>query len=143
MTIQVAIANSIPMFRRALVLVSVVFLAGCMTVVSVRPEELESDLTKDILVIMRDGRTIKMEAGSYFVVRKGDRKVIRGKGEVFVNESRTESRRIEEDIPFEEVKSLETRERTIFYYSGPIVMGIVAFFLLIILLALGSGGMRT
>ena len=113
-------------------------MSGCISTEIVQPENLQSDATRDIVVRTRNGKTIRMLGGDYQITTVGEVHNLKGKGDLFLNEKHTKTKRFEGEIPLDDVSSIETREKTVFYYSVPILMGTVV--LLTILFAIAMGG---
>jgi hypothetical protein len=116
------------------------FLSACTSNVFVEPERLQADTTKDILVLTHDGRTIRFFGGDYQVVQIGDSEYLRGKGRLFLNENRSQAQQFQGEIPFAQIKSVEVTEKSVSYYTGPILFG--AAWLLIVLLMISMKGIQ-
>ena len=126
--------------RAQLVLIFLFPLSGCMSVEAIQPESLEKDATHDIVVSTQDTRTIRLRGGDYQIIRDGESKLLQGKGELFLNEKRTETKSIEVEIPLSEITSVETRDKTIFHPTGPIILGTAALALILIIGFILGGG---
>jgi hypothetical protein len=121
-------------------IVSSAFLGGCFNSEVVRPESLETDATHDIVVSTHDSRTIRLSGGDYHIVKVGENKLLRGKGELYLNERRTETKRLELEIPLSEITSIETRDKTFFHYIAPFIIGSAVVAVLLLALALQGKG---
>jgi len=127
--------------RVQIVLLVLLFqLSGCISIETIQPESLETDATHDIVVSTQDSRTIRLHSGDYQIIRDGESKLLRGKGELFLNEKRTETKPIEVEIPFSEITSIETRDKTIFHPTGPIILGTAGLALILIIGFILGGG---
>jgi len=115
-------------------------LNGCITFTTVRPEYLESDTTKDIVVYTFDGKTIRMLGGDYQILRGDDTLYLCGKGQLLSNEKFTDMKPFISKLLFKEIKNIETREKSIFYYTGPILFGTTMVFLIFVVIIYGGRG---
>jgi hypothetical protein len=117
-----------------------VLLGGCVTTNSIRPEDLEHDTSKEIFLKTRDGRTIRMFAGDYGLVDSSNVLILCGKGHLFLNPEKTDYARFQGTISLQEIVSIETREKTIFYYTGPIILGFSVLLVIVVMIILNGRG---
>ena len=100
--------------------------SGCISENVIHTDNLKSDQTKDITISTRDGTKFEMVGDKYAVVASGDTLFLRGRGHRYLSEDRIEPKSIEVSIPFDSILQIVTREKTVYYYSGPILFGVAA-----------------
>ena len=118
----------------ATVLFLIPFATSCVSTKVLGPDNLELVSSKDIVVSTYNGRVVRMLKGNYGIVTVGNTHHIRGKGVLFLNSQRTDTKPFSGDISFGEIKYVEVRKKSPFYYTGPILFGVAAG--LIVLVAL-------
>jgi hypothetical protein len=122
---------------------SLIFMSGCINREIVQPEKLASDSTKDVLIATSSRKSIRMYSHNYRIVRIDSSNYVDGKGTVIQENGQNVSIPFEGQISFSEIVQIETREKTIFYYSPYFIFaGAIAFvaFLLIFMNGHGFGG---
>lgn len=115
-------------------------LTSCITVEVIQPESLTNENSCDIVVSTKDGRMIKMFGGDYRVLQAEGLSVLQGTGRLFLNRPRTEFKRFDGRIPFNEIATIERIEKSIFYYTGPIILAGVLLFVALVLIAFQGRG---
>jgi hypothetical protein len=116
------------------------FACGCVNKEIVKPEYLVSDSTKDVLITTNSGKWILMYSNNYHIVRIDSAKYISGKGTLIKDISQSISSPFDGQIAFSEIAQIETREKSVFYYSGYYIFaGATAFILFIALVFHGHG----
>ncbi len=119
--------------------ISIVFsFAGCIITQSVRPEKFNDD-DKDVVLTTLDARKVKFFAGHYQVIGIDSSRRFVGKGEQWVSDDRSTKKEFAGEIPFYQVAEIETVEKTVFYYSGPILLGVAAASSLLLVIIIFSG----
>ena len=119
---------------------SILFISGCVNREIVQPYKLDSDSTKDILITTKFGKSIRMYSENYKIVRIDSTNYVNGKGTVIQENSQNVSFPFEGRISFSEIVQVETREKTIFYYSPYFIFaGTVAFVALVLIIMNGRG----
>jgi hypothetical protein len=109
-------------------------LSGCVSNQTIRPELLPSYVGNEIVVTTVGGRQIRYRESDYTLDTSGAVVVLHGNGGEFTDDSHAYTKPFCDSIRVSEMNSVEVRQRTIFYYSGPIIF--VTAILLVALLAL-------
>jgi hypothetical protein len=95
-------------------------------------DDLSQSLDKDILVTTHDGKTTRYNAGSFEVIISDSGRVLRPKGSVGDGQASYPIGRQGGALAFANIEVIETREKTAFYYTGPILVA----FMVVLYLAL-------
>ena len=107
-------------------------LIGCVHTSTIPLDDLSQSLDKNIVVTTQDGRTIKYDAGSFEVIASDSGGILRSKESVGDGQAGHPIGRLGRDIAFANIKAIETREKTGFYYIGPIMVGFVVVVYLVL-----------
>lgn len=67
-------------------------ISSCVSSAIVQPDYLELDATKDIVITTYDGQVVRMFKGDYEIVKVGEKNRLRGKGALYLNQNRTETK---------------------------------------------------
>jgi hypothetical protein len=119
---------------------SIFLISGCVNREIVQPDKLASDYTKDVLITTNSGKSIRMFSENYKIIRIDSTNYVNGKGTVIQENGQNVSFPFEGQISFSEIVQVETREKTIFYYSPYFIFaGAVAFVALVLLIMNGRG----
>jgi hypothetical protein len=97
-------------------------LTGCVHTSTIPLADLSQSLDKDIVVTTQDGRTIRYNAGSFEVIMSDSGRALRTKESVGDGQSGQPMGRLGSILAFANIKEIETREKTGFYYIGPILV---------------------
>ena len=100
-------------------------LTGCVHTSTIPLADLAQSLDKDLVVTAHDGRRIRYNAGSFEVIPSDSGRVLRRKESVGDGQADRPVGRLGTTLAFENIKVIETREKTGFYYIGPILVGFV------------------
>jgi len=122
-----------------LVLGTLLTLSGCIQTVLLKPEELRENSGDDIVVSIRDGRTINFSGEDYTIAEIDERQVIRGKGRIY-REKGPQFETFEGDIPLDNVKKISTYEHTPIFYVAIVTASLAAGFIVFLAVALGGRG---
>ncbi|MGA9117652.1 MAG: hypothetical protein WB626_12845 [Bacteroidota bacterium] len=106
--------------------------SGCLNTGVLVAEDLERDASRDIVVSTRDGRTMLLHGGAYRIVDEGEHRVLRGRGHLYLSETRTETEETDVVIPAGDIRSIQVREKSPAYYGGLILIGGAAVGLLVL-----------
>ncbi len=129
------------------ILLNLAFLfAGCVTTETVRPDNYQ-DENKDLLVTTLNGRRVKFYAGHYQVLGTDSMRTLIGKGEQWTGDDYSARNEFDGAISFREIAQIQTAEKTLFYYTGPIlfgaaavIYGLLVFFIMVVAKGRGLGG---
>jgi hypothetical protein len=119
-------------------------LSGCVSTETIRPDDLPLHAGNEIVVTKTDGRQIRFSKSDYSIDSTNSWFVLRGTGREFTDESHAYTRPFRDSISIVDMASIEVRQRSIFYYSGPIIFVALASLFILILVtwaAAGGGGM--
>lgn len=105
-------------------------LAGCVHTSTIHLDDLSQSLDKDIVVTTQDGRTLRYNAGSFEVIMSDSARALRTKVSVGDGQAGHSLGSIGSVLAFANIKEIETREKTGFYYTGPILVGLLVVFYL-------------
>jgi hypothetical protein len=117
--------------------------SACVSTSMIRPDDLPIYAGNEIVVTRNDGRQIRYDKSDYTIDSTVSPVVLRGIGHEYTNTARTQSRQFRDSIPIRDIVGVEVRQKTIFYYSGPIVfiaLASIAVLGAIIWVAAGGGG---
>jgi|WetSurMetagenome_2_1015567.scaffolds.fasta_scaffold568179_2 hypothetical protein len=106
-------------------------LAGCVHTSTIPLADLSQSLDKDIVVTTHDGKTTRYNAGSFEVIMSDSGHVLRTKGSVGDGQAGHRMGRQGSALAFANIKVIETREKTAFYYTGPILVALMAVLLVV------------
>jgi hypothetical protein len=106
--------------------------AGCVHTSTIPLADLSQSLDKDIVVTTHDGKTARYNAGSFEVILSDSGRVLRTKGSVGDGQSGHPMGRQGSALAFANIEVIETREKTGFYYTGPIPVAFVALLLIVL-----------
>jgi hypothetical protein len=107
-------------------------LAGCVHTSTIPLADLLQSLDKDIVVTTHDGKTARYNAGSFEVIISDSGGVLRTKGSVGDGQAGHPMGRQGSILAFANIAAIETREKTGFYYIGPILVGVMAVLLIVL-----------
>jgi hypothetical protein len=135
-----SIRTGVTKLRFIILCFGLLFIIGCVNKEIVQLDYLVSDSTKDVLITTNSGKSIHMLSDHYQVVKVDSTKYIRGKGTVLKDNGQSISLPFDGQISFSEIVQVETREKTVFYYSGYYIFaGAAVFIVFVILLFNGRG----
>ena len=100
-------------------------LASCVHTSTIPLDDLSQSLDKDIVVTTHDGKTTRYNAGSFEVITSDSGRILRMKGSVGDGQAGQPMGRVGSALAFSNIKGIETREKTPFYYIGPILVAFV------------------
>ena len=100
-------------------------LTGCVHTSTIHLDDLSQSMDKDIVVTTQDGRTLRYNAGSFEVIMSDSGRALHTKESVGDGQAGHSMGSIGSVLAFANIKEIETREKTGFYYTGPIQVGLV------------------
>jgi hypothetical protein len=100
-------------------------LVGCVHTSTIPLPYLSQSLDKDIVVATHDGKTIRYNAGSFEVIMTDSGSVLRSKGSVGDGQAGHPMGTQGRNLAFANIRAIESRERTAFYYTGPVLVAFV------------------
>jgi hypothetical protein len=107
-------------------------LAGCVHTSTIPLVDLSQSLDKDIVVTTHDGKTTRYNAGCFEVIMSDSGRVLRTKGSVGDGQAGQRMGKHGSALAFANIKVIETREKTAFYYTGPVLVAFMAVLLIVL-----------
>jgi hypothetical protein len=127
-----------------MLLFNLMAVCGCVTTTIIYPEDLPIYADKDIVVTTTDGRVIRFDKHDYTVDTAAVELRLMGRGREYTSENRSQTKSVTDSISLKDIALVEVRQKTVFYYTGPIVFLSLASVVLlfgILWWAAGGGGL--
>jgi len=85
-------------------------LCGCSSSKIISLEKFPADSTQDVIVALKDGSEYRFPGDQYDTLSVNNTKVLRGSGYLFIEKDRSERRKFDGDIQFDQIQEIQTED---------------------------------